>query len=175
MKRSNFLVSEPFEIFDSSVLISFQGTYCHGSSPPMGSNEFMDILGYDFYSDSASPHHVSVCPIEAFYPPLSNYLHSISTIRARDLFLTTYYDPFYPDLHLYTTKPDTLHHSISSSLSRTSWSIISILDILRRDGWKALAEAMWNNLVVIVSDWQKHAWETWGADVIQENAPWPPT
>ncbi|KAG7446471.1 uncharacterized protein BT62DRAFT_1005767 [Guyanagaster necrorhizus] len=30
----------------------------------------------------------------------------ISGFHARDLFLTTYYDPFYAELHMYTTKPD---------------------------------------------------------------------
>ncbi len=82
------------------------------------------------------------------------------------MFLTTYYDPFYPDLHLYPTKPETYQHSIS---------IFSIAETLQRDGWRAVTGVIWNNCAAMVADAQKWAWDTWGYDELQQRAPWPPT
>jgi hypothetical protein len=100
---------------------------------------------------------------------------SISISRAKDIFLTTYYDPFYPDLHLYTVKPDTHHDSTSFSASRTPWTFLSMLDTIQREGWRIAAAEIWGKLVVVVSGWQRQAWEAWGADDPVQSMSWPPT
>lgn len=92
-------------------------------------------------------------------------------MRARNTFLTTYYDPFYPDLHLYVSKPDTRHPMLSSS--GTPW--LSIPDTLRHEGWKASTEQIWDNVSIMISDWQRLIWEAWGDDGIGSNVAWPPT
>jgi hypothetical protein len=90
------------------------------------------------------------------------------------MFLTTYYDPFYPDLHLYTMKPDTRHRSISSSVSRTSWTFLTTLDTIQQEGWRTAAADMWGDLSVIVTGWQRQVWEVWGDDRARTMS-WPPT
>jgi serine/arginine repetitive matrix protein 2 len=91
--------------------------------------------------------------------------------RARHLFLTTYYDPFYAELHLYTSRPDTLRRDMFS-LSRTPW--LSLLDTLRHEGWKTSAGQLLDNISIIVGDWQREFWENWGTDG-HRIAGWPPT
>jgi serine/arginine repetitive matrix protein 2 len=99
-----------------------------------------------------------------------------ATVRARELFLTTYYDPFYPDLHLYTTKPDTLRHSVVSSMIRSpSWSVFSLPYTFRRYGWRAVAEQIWDSFSLFVWDCQRQAWEAWGAEDQLRGTSWPPT
>jgi len=98
----------------------------------------------------------------------------LSTIRARHIFFTTYYDPFYPDLHTYVAKPDTLHYSFSSS-HPSIVSRLSVLDTFQREGWFAFLMSLWDNLLAAVSVWQSHAWEAWGADSYGQRMSWPPT
>jgi serine/arginine repetitive matrix protein 2 len=107
--------------------------------------------------------------IASFLLQKSDHVCSVSVMQARDAFLTTYYDPFYPDLHLYTFKP--IQHSMLSS--GTPW--LSIPDTLRREGWKASTGQIWDNLSIIVGEWQGQLWETWGNDNVQSNVVWPPT
>ncbi|KAG5725898.1 hypothetical protein E4T56_gene5117 [Termitomyces sp. T112] len=97
-------------------------------------------------------------------------IYRISVTRAQDLFLTTYYDPFYPDLHLYITKPDTLQFSMHDS-SRASWDIIPYTFYL--EGWKASTLQIWHNLSIMVSNWQQLLWENVGEGPPQIS--WPPT
>ncbi|KAG6820520.1 hypothetical protein H0H93_015993 [Arthromyces matolae] len=47
-------------------------------------------------------------------------MYRISAAQARHLFLTTYYNPYFPDLHLYISNPDTLRLSIDD-FSDTAW------------------------------------------------------
>ena len=89
-----------------------------------------------------------------------------ATKQAKDMFLSTYYDPFYPDLHLYTIRPDT-HHQVPS----LSW--ISILDTLQRDGWKPALAILRDTVSIFIYDLRTRIWETWGET--QPVASWPPT
>ncbi|KAF8348140.1 hypothetical protein F5887DRAFT_952300 [Amanita rubescens] len=89
-----------------------------------------------------------------------------ATKQAKDIFLSTYYDPFYPDLHLYTIRPDT-HHQVPS----LSW--ISILDTLQRDGWKPALAILRDTVSIFIYDLRTRIWETWGET--QPVASWPPT
>src|SRR5262245_14167061 len=101
---------------------------------------------------------------------------SVATIRARDIFLTTYYDPFYPDLHLYITKPDTLRHSIVASLARVpSWSLLTLRETLKRHGWKVVVKEVLDRFILVISYWQRLAWEAWGLEDQLQKISWPPT
>jgi serine/arginine repetitive matrix protein 2 len=73
------------------------------------------------------------------------------------MFLTTYYDPFYADLHIYTTKPGGFRHTLSSRARASSHKMTNLLDVV----------------VNAVLHLQQRVWETWGAE--DSNAPWPPT
>ncbi|KAG6888002.1 hypothetical protein C0992_009955 [Termitomyces sp. T32_za158] len=83
-------------------------------------------------------------------------MYRISATRARELFLTTYYDPYYPDLHLYITKSDTLQFSMHS-LSKVSW--FTSLHDFHPEGWKASALQIWHNLSIIIWNWQQLLWD----------------
>jgi serine/arginine repetitive matrix protein 2 len=93
----------------------------------------------------------------------------ISTARAKDIFLNTYYDPYYPELHLYATKPDTFRLSMAHA---SHWSVFTIPDTLRRGGWKVAALEAWNGMAMAVWDWQMQVWDTWGTG---QTVSWPPT
>ncbi|RDB24915.1 hypothetical protein Hypma_008048 [Hypsizygus marmoreus] len=99
-------------------------------------------------------------------------MYRVLVTKARDLFLTTYYDPFYPDLHLYTSRPDTLRHSMVSS-SGTPW--LSIPNTLLHEGWKSFTVQVWENLAIIIGSWQQLLWESLGSDDTPQIASWPPT
>ncbi|CCL98358.1 uncharacterized protein FIBRA_00353 [Fibroporia radiculosa] len=95
-----------------------------------------------------------------------------SNIRARRAFLTTYYDPFYADLYLYATKPDTSQCSIPF---HSYWSISYVSDVLRRDGWVGVVSDVWNSVSCVVSSWQGQTVEAWSANYRDSTSAWPPT
>jgi serine/arginine repetitive matrix protein 2 len=143
----------------------------------MGSVEQLDNL--ESYN-SATYHHYCYVPVRQAIldneRPSEQVVHRFATIRARELFLTTYYDPFYPDLHLYTTKPDTLRHSVMSSMVRSpSWSVFSLSHSFQRYGWRAVAEQIWDRFCLFICDCQRQAWEAWGAEDQLSGTSWPPT
>jgi serine/arginine repetitive matrix protein 2 len=111
---------------------------------------------------------VSFFPIFITLPSQSR----ISMARARNIFLSTYYDPFYAELHLYTSRPDTLRRDMFS-MSRTPW--LSLLNTLRHEGWRTSAEQLRDNIVIIAEDWQREFWGILGTDGSQQIGGWPPT
>ncbi|KAJ7209622.1 hypothetical protein GGX14DRAFT_452266 [Mycena pura] len=86
----------------------------------------------------------------------------------RELFLTTYYDPFYPDLHLYGIKYDYL------TFPHTPPSITSLSNTLRQEGFKAFIGSLVDTAALILADWRADTWRRWGAEDIQ-SVRWPPT
>ncbi|KAF7790378.1 hypothetical protein EIP86_001333 [Pleurotus ostreatoroseus] len=93
------------------------------------------------------------------------YMYHLSTIRAKHIFLTTYYDAFHPDLFLHLTK----HRAIPST---ASWSLSVISETLIRTGWRGLMSEMWGNVTLLVDDVRNNLWTVWG----QQRTPvWPPT
>lgn len=86
------------------------------------------------------------------------------------MFLSTYYDPYYPGLHLYVTKPDMLRLSMEHT---ARWSLSSIPAALYRGGLRAVAGDAWRGLAMTVYDLQKHIWDTWGTP--DPSFSWPPT
>jgi len=99
------------------------------------------------------------------------FLYYSAIRQARDIFLSTYYDPFYPDLHLYTIRPDTLHHRIPSS--KISW--ISILDTLQHHGWGTTFKILRDTMSIYIRDLRTRFWERWGEDTARQVVSWPPT
>ncbi|KAG6886267.1 hypothetical protein C0993_006677 [Termitomyces sp. T159_Od127] len=97
-----------------------------------------------------------ICLVLIIQLSLVAAMYRISATRARELFLTTYYDPFYPDLHLYITKSDTSQFSMHS-LTRASW--FTLPHTFYFEGWKASALQIWHNLSIIVWNWQQLLWD----------------
>ncbi|KAJ6593676.1 hypothetical protein B0H19DRAFT_1091527 [Mycena capillaripes] len=95
-------------------------------------------------------------------------IYRIQRRSLRDLFLTTYYDPFYPDLHLYGIKYDYM------TFPRTSPSAASLSNTLRQEGFKAFVGSLVDMVVVIFDDLRADTWRRWGADDMQ-SVRWPPT
>jgi serine/arginine repetitive matrix protein 2 len=102
-------------------------------------------------------------------------LHRLSHSNAELLFKTTYYDPFNPDLHMHTIKPDLLRHSLTTSSFTPTLSVASVQDTIRRDGWANAAQEVRFNATALILDWQRAAWERWGTPSGNVASSWPPT
>ncbi|KAF7375972.1 hypothetical protein MSAN_00011800 [Mycena sanguinolenta] len=88
---------------------------------------------------------------------------------ARELFLTTYYDPFHPDLHLYGIKYDYL------TFPRTLPTMTSLSDTWRQEGFVAFLAHLVDMVVLFFADWRADTWRRWGGDDMQQSMQWPPT
>ncbi|PCH43921.1 hypothetical protein WOLCODRAFT_26303 [Wolfiporia cocos MD-104 SS10] len=98
-------------------------------------------------------------------------LYRMSYVRAKRIFLTTYYDPFYADLYLYPFHADTLDHAIPAP----SWSIYSVPDTFARSGWLGVLGELWGNATCAVSHWQRQTIEVWRPNLQGEaSSSWPP-
>jgi hypothetical protein len=82
--------------------------------------------------------------------------YSFSSLQARDLFLSTYFDPFHPYLHLYSTQPPPSEASITLS------SILS-------------GEGRLADLAAVIRVWQNKAWEAWNDVGSARRITWPAT
>ena len=93
-------------------------------------------------------------------------------VQARKIFLTTYYDPFDPDLYIHLLKPDTTHHSIPTC---PSWSIFSVFSSLQRAGLKGVVGDAWESTSCAISSYLQSTWA--GRHHPQDTIPrtWPPT
>ncbi|KAI0790671.1 hypothetical protein C8Q75DRAFT_760087 [Abortiporus biennis] len=100
-------------------------------------------------------------------------MYRYSAVRAKKIFLSTYFDAFNADIYLHLTKPDTSSNSIPRSFS---WSIFSIPDAISRLGWQGVASEIWGNVTCLFTDFQRQAWETWGPQgQLPLSGDWPPT
>ncbi|KAK1229189.1 hypothetical protein PQX77_007761 [Marasmius sp. AFHP31] len=90
-------------------------------------------------------------------------MYRMSVSHAQHYFLTTYYDPYYPDLHLYHSTPE--YPTQAKSLTELFW----------REGLRASALQVLDNVLITLSRWHNSAWRVWGADDIQLATAWPPT
>lgn len=136
----------------------------------LGRQQCSNILGCCQSSSVAYTNYVSVrshlVSIASYFLNLSR---SISTARAKDIFLSQYYDPYYPELHLYVTRPDPFRLSMAHT---SHWSIFSIPDTFHREGIKGVVLDAWNGVAMSAWDWQQSLWEAWGT---AEPVSWPPT
>ncbi|OCH90254.1 hypothetical protein OBBRIDRAFT_609900 [Obba rivulosa] len=97
-------------------------------------------------------------------------MYRLSVIRAKRMFLTTYYDPFYPDLYLHITKSDTFSYFIPLP----SWSFSSLSDTLGRAGWSGVVAEGWGNATRALYYWVRPTWDL-PFTRSQGRMSWPPT
>lgn len=74
-------------------------------------------------------------------------LRSLSNVRARRLFLTTYYDQFYSDLYIAPRAPSAANPSAIPPYP--SWYEIPAM--VARRGWHAALYDMWNEMMCALS------------------------
>lgn len=96
----------------------------------------------------------------------------LSHVRSRQLFLTTYYDPLFPDLYLHLTHPEMFARS--SENANPPWSIYHVPDAWARVGWAGVFSEFSGNFTVHVSDWQRQVQELWRTTYTRTDMPWPP-
>ncbi|KAH9894936.1 hypothetical protein C8Q73DRAFT_645470 [Cubamyces lactineus] len=103
---------------------------------------------------------------------LSAAMYRYSHVQARKIFLTTYYDPFNPELHLHLARPDTYHHAIPLC---PSWSVSSAFSSLQRAGLKGVAADAWASASCSVSAYVQSFWFdiSRAPDTVPHT--WPPT
>ncbi|KZT29055.1 hypothetical protein NEOLEDRAFT_1145361 [Neolentinus lepideus HHB14362 ss-1] len=101
---------------------------------------------------------------------LTYIMYKVATLRARRIFLTTYYDPFYPDLYLHVLKSETLQHVVPT---HASWSVFSIPDGIARGGWQGAISEMWGNMTIAVANFNRQTYEILGTN--NQLWAWPPT
>ncbi|KAJ7647521.1 hypothetical protein FB45DRAFT_201282 [Roridomyces roridus] len=93
-------------------------------------------------------------------------LYRAQKTSARELFLKTYYDPFYANLHIYEG-----HDYLT--FARTSPSLASLVHTLREEGLRAFTTNLVEATRILFLDWRQDAWRKWGTDEMRPR--WPPT
>ncbi|TFK25517.1 hypothetical protein FA15DRAFT_755746 [Coprinopsis marcescibilis] len=97
--------------------------------------------------------------------------YHLLTIKTHEAFLTTYYDPFNPNIHLYSFRSRLL---LDNAPDMTSWT--SLLSLIRQLAFKEFLNKSMVNLHIQLLRWQTFIWEKWGTDVLAaQNIAWPPT
>ncbi|KAI0644576.1 hypothetical protein C8Q79DRAFT_912828 [Trametes meyenii] len=99
-------------------------------------------------------------------------LYRYCLVQARKIFLTTYYDPFYPELYRYLVKPDTTLHTIPPC---PSWSIFTVFSSLQRAGLGGVGADAWTSAKCTVSSFIQSFWVdlTYAQNTVTHS--WPPT
>ncbi|KAL0956123.1 hypothetical protein HGRIS_002290 [Hohenbuehelia grisea] len=93
-------------------------------------------------------------------------INRLADARARQLYLTTYHDPFNPELY------NTARHYISHNHAhlRNTWSTLATQDTISDRGWKASTLDLWSTVTNTVTRWD---WRAWGEE--EPSFAWPPT
>ncbi|KAI0093200.1 hypothetical protein BDY19DRAFT_1053696 [Irpex rosettiformis] len=99
------------------------------------------------------------------------YMYWYSTIRAKRIFLTTYYDPFEPALFAHIPRTDALQRATPSPSSVSSPFFVP--DALFRSGFKGFLKESWSRVSAAAIEWQVQLWDAWRRDV--RTTAWPPT
>ncbi|KAI0356371.1 hypothetical protein OH77DRAFT_1401344 [Trametes cingulata] len=99
-------------------------------------------------------------------------MYRYSLMQARMIFLTTYYDPFYPELYRYLVKPDTTQHAIPSC---PSWSIFTVFHSLQRGGLRGIAADAWASATCSISSYLRSFWVDLSYAPNTPSYSWPPT
>jgi len=100
------------------------------------------------------------------------YMLRLSHVRSRQLFMSTYYEPLYPDLYLHVTHPERFRQSLENAVS--PWSIYHVPDTWARAGWKGVLLEFTGNVTLHMSDWQRQMREAWRNTNPRTDMPWPP-
>jgi serine/arginine repetitive matrix protein 2 len=96
----------------------------------------------------------------------------MSKIYARHQFITTYFDPFYANLHLHPTKPEFIYDTNLFSFLRRASMDPSLLERLGVDGPMYQLK---RSIADLVAQAQRYIWESWGTSVTDQVTAWPPT
>ncbi|KAI0254145.1 hypothetical protein BJV78DRAFT_1188986 [Lactifluus subvellereus] len=99
-------------------------------------------------------------------------MYRMSRTHARHQFLTTYFDPFYADLHLHPNKPDYNYDTNLFSFFRRPSLEPSYPELLGIDG---PIQYIRRNIAHAVARVQRSMWESWGASGDDRVKAWPPT
>ncbi|KAL5507494.1 hypothetical protein ACEPAH_6950 [Sanghuangporus vaninii] len=91
--------------------------------------------------------------------------YHLTSLGARQLFLTTYIDPFYPELYLHVTDPDHLHLSMPS---HSNFGLQS-----SPYNWKYALLASWHAVLDRMLTLKETVWDVWRDP--PRSIPWPPT
>lgn len=100
----------------------------------------------------------------------------LSVKYAKHQFLTTYFDPFYADLHLHRDKPHANYDPKIFTFFNNTPSADSPHFALRL--FRKASSAIWNGLTGTVARWQRSAWDAWGAPsnpMQTKRVAWPPS
>ena len=103
--------------------------------------------------------------------PNLNPVCRYSFVQAKKIFLTTYYDSFYPDLYIYLLHPDTTPQTIPSC---PPWSVFTVFDSLHRAGLRGVLSDAWASATCAVSVYVQSTWVGWHTQDTVMHA-WPPT
>ena len=106
------------------------------------------------------------------YNKIRPFVNSVSKSYARHQFLTTYFDPFYANLHLHPTKPEFIYDTNIFSFLRRASMDPSLLERLGIDGPMYQFK---RSIADLVAQAQRYIWESWGASVNDQVRAWPPT
>ena len=132
---------------------------------PMGIHD-STALPFDLYVP------VSILLVSTFrLVYLTTFTTRLSAIRAKRIFLTTYYDAFEPALFAHIPKSDALQRASPSPSSISN--PFSISETFSRAGWNGLLTQAWNHIIGFAKDWHTQIWEIWRRDV--RTTAWPPT
>ena len=95
----------------------------------------------------------------------------LSHMRAQQLFLSTYYDPLFPDLYLHVTHPEKFIQSLENPTP--PWSIYHVPDAWVRAGWTGVLSEFTGNVTLRVAEWQRQLQEL-ATTYTRTDMPWPP-
>ncbi|KAI0316515.1 hypothetical protein OF83DRAFT_240677 [Amylostereum chailletii] len=96
-------------------------------------------------------------------------VYHLSQNMARDRFVTTFFDPFYADLHLYVVKPDLDYNRNLFSFDQRPVSSTSYPQL-----FGPIASA-WRSVHGTIAVVQRLIWDAWALDEQQRPRSWPPT
>lgn len=146
------------------------------SGNELGTDQHLDRLHLPLHSAHLDGSHVQVRPLRSsilLTESLLIYCRSrYSSVQARRMFLTNYYDAFNSDLYLHLSRPDTLRRAISipsaSSFTSSLSSMVKTLpQVASRLGWPGAFTELWGNVTSLVVEWAmplpeaNASWESW--------------
>lgn len=99
------------------------------------------------------------------------YMLRLSHMRAQQLFLSTYYDPLFPDLYLHVTHPERFIQSLENPTP--PWSIYHVPAAWARAGWTGVLSEFTGNVTLQVTEWQRQLQEL-ATTYTRTDMPWPP-
>ncbi|KAI0266730.1 hypothetical protein BC834DRAFT_1032479 [Gloeopeniophorella convolvens] len=99
-------------------------------------------------------------------------MYRMSKIHAKQQFLTTYFDPFYAELHLHPNKPELNYDANLFSFIRRSALEPSQLERL---GVQGPLDYITHTISAAIAEAQRYIWNTWGVINDDQVKAWPPT